>query len=214
MSDAPPVYVFSFWRGMQPADAAAMFADAPFVWWIAGGHAIDLFLGRTTREHEDLDVALFHDDHPAAFELITRHGYELHAADPPGTLRPWTNAGGAGGAAERLSRSIHDIWCRRGPDQPWEFQLMLNPRADDGSWVSRRDPSFVLPLSQAVRLSASGIPCLAPEIQLHFKAKSMRPKDEADFAAALPALSDSQRAWLRDALRRTYPGHAWIDAIR
>ena len=40
---------------MPPAKAAAI---APAPWFIAGGWAIDLFLGRKTREHADVDFAL------------------------------------------------------------------------------------------------------------------------------------------------------------
>lgn len=31
-------------------------------WFVAGGWAIDLFLGRMTRAHEDVDVAIFRED--------------------------------------------------------------------------------------------------------------------------------------------------------
>ena len=31
-------------------------------WFIAGGWAIDLFLGKETREHKDLEIALFRKD--------------------------------------------------------------------------------------------------------------------------------------------------------
>ncbi len=47
-----------------------------------------------------------------------------------------------------------------------------------------------------VHVSAGGIPCLAPEAVLLFKAKHRRDKDEADFARALPKLDAAQRRWL------------------
>src|SRR5690349_16504078 len=36
----------------------------PAAWWIAGGWAIDLFLGRVTREHSDLEIGIWRDDQP------------------------------------------------------------------------------------------------------------------------------------------------------
>src|SRR4051794_3932232 len=39
----------------QPPDAVELFGDLPG-WWIAGGWAIDLWLGQQTREHVDLDI--------------------------------------------------------------------------------------------------------------------------------------------------------------
>ncbi|MEY8192214.1 nucleotidyltransferase domain-containing protein [Peribacillus simplex] len=31
-------------------------------WFFAGGWAIDLFIGRETREHQDIEIALFRED--------------------------------------------------------------------------------------------------------------------------------------------------------
>jgi hypothetical protein len=53
----------------------------------------------------------------------------------------------------------------------------------------------------------------APEIVLLFKAKAMREKDERDFAVVVPLLDDTQKAWLRDALLRVHPGHAWLAVL-
>ncbi|HEY3749649.1 MAG TPA: hypothetical protein VGL80_10645 [Pseudonocardiaceae bacterium] len=50
------------------------------------------------------------------------------------------------------------------------------------SWVSRRDPRLRRPLATVGRTSPDGIPYLAPEIQLFYKAARPRAKDEADFA--------------------------------
>lgn len=40
------------------------------------------------------------------------------------------------------------------------------------------------------------MPYLAPGVQLFYKAKESRPKDEADLDAALPTLTRHQRLWL------------------
>jgi hypothetical protein len=60
-----------------------------------------------------------------------------------------------------------------------------------------------------VRRTAEGIPFVAPEIVLLFKAKAARPKDESDAAVVLPTLDAAQRAWLAAALDRVHPGHPW-----
>lgn len=59
----------------------------------------------------------------------------------------------------------------------------------------------------------NGIPYLQPEIQLLYKAKGLRPQDQADFDAALPLLDERRRAWLTDCLRRTLPGHPWLGSL-
>ncbi|WP_374208167.1 MULTISPECIES: hypothetical protein [Streptomyces] len=48
-------------------------------------------------------------------------------------------------------------------------------------------------LAQGGRTSPSGIPYLAPEVQLFYKAKATRDKDETDFEAVLPLLEEGQR---------------------
>lgn len=65
-----------------------------------------------------------------------------------------------------------------------------------------------------VHVSADGIPYLAPEAVLLFKAKYRRDKDETDFARALPKLNAAQRRWLRGCLTQTHPGHAWLEILQ
>jgi len=63
------------------------------------------------------------------------------------------------------------------------------------------------------RPSASGVPVLAPEIVLLYKAKHRRAVDEADFRAHAPLLPAAARAWLADALAICHPQHAWLAAL-
>ena len=42
--------------------------------------------------------------------------------------------------------------------------------------------------------------------KLIYKAKAVRPKDQADFAATVPLLDAAARRWLADALARAHPG--------
>jgi hypothetical protein len=71
-----------------------------------------------------------------------------------------------------------------------------------------------MPYDDLVSFTPSGIPFMAPEVALLFKAKHMRVKDQADFDGVVPLLSDEQAAWLRDGLLRIHPGHPWIPALQ
>jgi hypothetical protein len=53
-------------------------------------------------------------------------------------------------------------------------------------------------------MSPKGIPFLATEIQLLYKAKTLRPKDCLDFTTILPLLTDTKRAWQRNVIRKAY----------
>jgi hypothetical protein len=189
------------WDPLLPHAAASLFHPVPFPWWIAGGWAIDLFVGQQTRPHDDLDVLVLRRDLLAVQAALV--GWDLHAADPPGTLRPWRSG-------EILAQLIHDIWCRPTPASPWALQLMVADH-DGERWLYRRDPRVGRPISELGRRSAEGYPYLAPEVQLLFKASpNRRPKDEHDFATALPLLDVGSRGWLASALDTWRPGHPWL----
>jgi len=183
------------WQPLTIDAVKALFQNASFPWWIAGGYAIELAVGRAVRPHDDIDVLLLRHDHLAVRELLAK--WDCWVADPPEALRFW-----AGG--ETLPKASHDIWCRETPDAPWRLQLMLDESDDDGSlWRSRRDPRITRPIADIGSLTTAGVPYLRPEIQLLYKAKAHRPKDEIDFAASLPLLGAAEREWLRDAIALT-----------
>lgn len=194
------------WRPLDPAGVAALLADVGCRWWIAGGWAIDLYLGRQTRPHEDIDVVVLRDDLPTVQHHL--HGWTLMAADPPGTLRDWR-------AGEQLPGTVHDIWCRPAADDAWVLQLMVvDPVA--GEWVYRHDPRVRRPLATlgatitTTTTSPHPLPVLAPEIQLLHKSRHHRVKDQTDFDSVRGHLHRAERAWLRDALLRTDPAHPWL----
>jgi hypothetical protein len=192
----------------EPADlktVAAIFSATRAPWWIAGGYAIELAVGRGFREHDDIDVLLLRRDQLEVQRLLP--GWEWWAADPPGTLRPWRTA-------ELLPAGVHDIWCRTAPAEPWRIQVMLD-EADGDVWVSRRDSRIRRPVHQIGARSADGIPYLVPEIQLFYKASSgRRPKDEQDFDMAIGSLNYDQRRWLSGAVATGYGAdHPWQTRI-
>jgi len=191
------------WEPAQPSEVAALFSAMPCPWWVAGGYAIELAIGRPLRDHGDIDVMVLRQDQLHVQRAL--HGWEWWAADPPGTLRRWH-------PREQLRAGVHDIWCRPGPGEPWRIQVMID-ETSDGDWVSRRDPAIRRPLSGIGKASSDGIPYLAPEIQLFYKAKTPRPKDEADFTAVLPFLAEAQLQWLSGALARTFGEHPWRAAL-
>ena len=85
--------------------------------------------------------------------------------------------------------------------------------AEGDTWYFRRDDRVHGRLDD-LATTVDGIPCLRMDLQLLFKAKSSRPKDELDFQNLLPHLSDKQRRTLADWMRLTCAnGHHWIAAL-
>lgn len=212
---AAPADPAGAWAPLAPAAVSGLFRGADFSWWIAGGWAIDLFLGAQTRAHHDTDVEVLRGDQIAVQAYLQERGWELYAAEPPGTLRRWT-------AGEVLPASVHDIWTRPGPAARWALQLMLMDTVDtvisggpdangSGRWIYRRDPRVGGPLVHLGRRTAAGLPYLAPEVQLLYKAKRPAlPKNAHDLAVALPRLDAEARAWLAAALTLAHPEHPWL----
>ena len=175
-------------------------------WWIAGGWALDLHLGRQTRPHHDIDVLVLREDLRGVRERL--RGWDLHAADPPGAgvLRPWPED-------EQLPAALHDIWCRPTPTSPWVLQLMVDDTAD-GEWVFRRDRRVHRPVGElSGPASTAARKVLAPEVQLLYKSRTPRPRDVADFRLVAGALDDRQRSWLREALTTVAPEHGWLASL-
>ena len=191
---------------MRPADpfarvteVAAFLADFPRLWFISGGWAIDLFLNRVTRDHEDIDVAIFRRDQRDLRTFLADWTLEKVAER---RREPWREE-------ESLNLPVHEIHARRAGETPGEIEFLLNEAADD-HWVFRRDPRIRRPISKSAMRTASGIPFLAPVIVLLYKAKDPTAKDEADFERVRPHLGFTRRLWLRGALKTCHPGHPWL----
>jgi hypothetical protein len=193
------------WDPLSVDEVVALFRDLPAPWWIAGGWALDLFLGRTTRPHEDTDVVILRRDQLVVQEYFRRQWrlFKTHQPRWP-HLAPWP-------AGEFLDLPVSDIWARRELDRgPWRFQLMLTEEEGD-RWVYRRLRTIGGEIAGLGLTTDAGVPYLAPEIQLLYKSRTGRARDALDFRNVLPHLPTARGEWLLDGLRRQYPeGHAWM----
>ena len=108
-----------------------------------------------------------------------------------------------------LEAGLHqnNLWCRRSTDGPWQLDVTIG-EGDEERWIYRRDPRIWLPWSQAVLRTASGVPYLAPELQLLFKAKNPRPRDDVDAQVVIPMLDEAQRDRLRSMLPSSHRWHS------
>ena len=53
------------WVPLSVASVSGLFASSSARWWLSGGTALDTWLGRRLREHEDIDVSVWRPDWPA-----------------------------------------------------------------------------------------------------------------------------------------------------
>ena len=187
------------WEPWTPVEVAARLRGVRARWYVLAGWALDLFLGRHTRDHADLEIGVRPEDFP-----------ELAAALDDCELV----VVGDGEAWPLTSETLlahRQTWVRE-PAGPWRLDV-IRERWDGDDWLYRRDERIRRPATSAIAETPEGIPFLEPEIVLLFKAKAPRPKDETDLAAVLPHLDANRRTWLVDALRLTDPGHPWIELL-
>ena len=187
---------FGPWEPLGIDAVVEVFSSAPFRWWVSGGHALDLHLGRTWRRHEDTDVGVVRRDLGSVHALLSH--WDLHVA-AAGHLTPW------GGEPLEGARHQNDVWCRPAPDGPWVLDVTIGEGSDQ-CWIYRRDRSVQVSWDMAVLQTREGIPYLAPELQLLYKSKDPRPKDGVDAAEVIPDLDARQRELLSRVLE---PGHPW-----
>lgn len=192
------------WNPLSVDEVAHLFVGAPFPWWIAGGVALELAVGKIIRSHSDIDVFILRRDHLAVREWFTE--WDCWAADPPGTLRKWPEG-------EELEPSVHDVWCRKTRDDDWRLQLMID-EFDGSDWVSRRNEQIRAPLKDITRTTSTGIRFIAPHIQLFYKAKNLREKDKVDFDVVVDSGIDLDVTWLRQAILNCHGDqHPWLDRL-
>ena len=174
------------WDPLTPAQVAVLLGPFDGPWWIAGGHAIDLFLGAPTREHTDIDVAVFRDHWSAVAGALD--GWDFHVGD-------------------------NEVWARPHAGDPWQVEFVLEDRGGT-EWRYRRNHEVSLPVSELGMVDERGIPYERPEIVLLYKApRSDDPRHQADLEAALPKMGIGARAWLVGALDVAHPGHPWIGQV-
>jgi hypothetical protein len=183
---------------MSVASARAFMAGTDVMWWLSGGEALDVFVGRSTRAHADIDISLRRSD-LAAFRAFTSTRLELRIAHD-GRLRELTD--------EPIENEVNGLWARESADGPWRLQVNLEP-VDNGVWCYRRNLHIRLPIEAVIRRDPDGLPYVAPAVQLLWKAKDTRPKDEDDFEMVAPLLTMDERSWLADAIARCHPESAW-----
>jgi hypothetical protein len=187
---------------LAPREVAASMEDLGIWWGVAGGWALDLWLGRVTREHHDIEVSIRRRDQRVLHDGLSGR-WELRCLDPPSTAwRPWLRS-------HTIEAPAFQVKAVRGDG---EFDVFLET-VDDDEWVFRRDDRVRRPRGAVLAHSDAGYPLIAPEVQLLYMAKSREAKNEADFDNALRQLDRPSASWLADALTLARPDHPWLTRL-
>lgn len=192
---------------------------------LCGGSAIDLFIGHKTRPHKDLDVSVYWKDRDAIVESMLSMGWlvfepcgceHLHRIYAP--------------QAQKKIKS--NIWCVFPTSKHYIFtahdndlfavefdgleqteldyiEFLFNTQ-EDGCFLYARNTAIERAMDKSI-LNAEGIPYLAPELVLLYKASNLaNPDYQLDFKNTLPLLDEERKHWLYDSICNVFgEEHEW-----
>lgn len=168
-------------------------------WFVAGGWAIDLFLNKETRFHQDIEVAIFRKDQCAIHDYLSN--WHLRKI-VNGELIVWNRD-------ECLMMPVHEIHCYNEMEQSPQIEILLN-ESNESDWIYRRNPKVRRTLDKVRLESSAGVKFLCPEIVLLYKSKNPRAKDEQDFQAIIKQLDAERKEWLKYAIGACDSKHHWL----
>ncbi|MCL2446146.1 MAG: hypothetical protein FWD06_05215 [Oscillospiraceae bacterium] len=193
---------------------------------ICGGHAIDLFVGKKTRPHKDLDLVVYWEDRDRLVAHMLADGWDVYEPCGTGYLHKIN-------AVDDQLRIKMNIWCVQSSNPHYTFtehekdmyavafddaeqteldfiEFLFNTR-QDGAFLFARNHDIKRSLNKAI-LHANGVPYLAPELVLLYKSQPAdHTENQLDFECAAVKLNAEQRAWLQHALAVLFPdGHKWL----
>ena len=114
------------WRAWTPGEVARRLAGVAS-WGVVGGWAIDLFVGRATRYHGDIEIAIPADRFPALAAAVRELEWDVVG---DGRLWPYPAA---------LGR-FRQTWLRE-PASGLFLLDVFRESHDGATWTFRRDPS-------------------------------------------------------------------------
>jgi hypothetical protein len=177
-------------------------------WAVAGGWAIDLFVGRQTRPHADVDLATLRVDQAELRAHLT--GASIRKVRDH-QLSDWL-------PGETLVLPVHEVHATWPDGSSVEFLLnesgpVESPSARPTQWVFRRDSRVTMSFDRAIQ-RRDDVPFLVPEIVLLYKSNDLSPRNESDLATVVGIMTAEQRRWLHDAISLGAPGHGWLPVLR
>ncbi|WP_455975446.1 nucleotidyltransferase domain-containing protein [Methylorubrum populi] len=191
------------WDAWTPHELRQRLREVIVPWYVAGGWALDIWHGKQTRVHEDLEfVALRHDADRFRNILCELDFFAVKDGIieylPPSVPVP---------------SDVSQLWSGDIQRGVWRVDLMIEQGTPD-LWVYKRNQAIKMARSDAVRVSEGGIPYLSPLIVVLFKAKHRRDKDRADFELCLPKFSAGEKEQLIIWLNDLHPNHEWLTPLQ
>lgn len=201
-------------------------AGCEFRWAVCGGFALDLFLDKNIRTHGDMDICVFEKDRSSVLQYMRDAGWNVYEFRGQGKVRPlgsgMTSDHGRNLMCLKDGCDIVKFYPCEDPGmlyhqffhtgmQEFHYLEFLFNHAHGDYLVMDPEKGLQRELPKAI-LRRNGIPYLAPEIALLYKASNFdNPDYQMDFEETYPHLDEEQRGWFLQGMKSLYPqGHAWV----
>ena len=216
-----------------------LFKNCSFPYYVCGGFALELFLGKTMRSHSDLDISIFADNRKDAVELLLANGWDVYQR---GQFQKQIF-----NKEDPLVQECRNIWAIKsgshiivkpieGEENLYDYEILgsqtafnfiemvIDTKDGDNFLLGKTlgdEKNISREMDKAILFKA-GIPYMASEVVLFLKSHPSylthefhKEKTPGDFAAIIPALPDESREWLVKALEVAYPeGNYWISELK
>lgn len=196
-------------------------------WHLCGGLALDVYLGRITRRHKDLDITVNFDDMRECIGYLKYKGWNIEVPVGGGRLVPveyvlnhpdlsfdniWCFKDGAGFLFTEKTEGVYRyVRYSREEQRKLDFIEVLFNRVEDGLFFFKRNHSITRSIEKAF-IKKDGISILAPELVLLYRSKDLGNLDYVrDFELVIKVLEEERYNWFIKAMKMAYPeGHPWI----
>lgn len=175
---------FNNWEVLNIESLKQIMRYANFEWYLVGGIALDEFLGRRTRDHEDMDILV-------NFKYLERileyfKNYKVYTA----------RNGSLSLSALNNIKSTDSLWIANDDKESFIIEILFFEE-EAGNWIYKRDKT-VRKKIEDIYFVKNDMNIIQPEIQLLYKMNSsnVREKDLYDYHNIYPVLQEGQRAWL------------------
>ncbi|QYA44094.1 hypothetical protein KYI13_08425 [Macrococcoides bohemicum] len=177
------------WQLLSIESLKQIMHDADYDWYLAGGIALDEFLGRRTRDHEDMDILV-------NFKYLERildyfKNYKVYTARN-GSLSLY---------ALNNIKSTDSLWITKDENESFIIEILFFEE-EAGHWIYKRNDA-VRKKIEDIYFVKNDMKIIQPEIQLLYKMNSsnIREKDLDDYHNIYPVLEEREKAWLDSVLK-------------
>jgi len=196
-------------------------------WHLCGGFVIDVYLGKITRKHKDIDITVSFDDMIECIKYLKSRGWEIDA--PVGNQRLVS----VEYALQNPKLYFDNIWCYKkdadfikvekldgvfkyvtfvdSEQTELDFIEVLFNKIENGFFYYQKNPSITREVQKAF-IKKGQISILAPEIILLYKSRNSENSNyQHDYDMVINTLDKERYDWFMNAMNTAYPkGHKWI----